>query len=229
MAAAGRFPTPWRCRTTGAVGITSLRCASRIRAASSCSRGRRTAESRGFFIVRPGRPHGRSHPPPASHQHLQCLQQLGRLQLVQLSRPRRLAGASRLLRPSNGRAVRPLGARLCRVGRGRWIRARLLRQFRSRMASRTVGQLPARAQRGARRVLVGSHARPPRSLHRRRGQRRVFQRQLRVLAGAQRGRGPGAGVLEATVQHGPGLRRRRLRRTSRPCGATTSWTGRKTS
>ena len=82
-------------------------------------RGRRTAESRGFFHRPPGWPYGRSYPPPASHQYLQRLQQLGRLQLVQLSRPRRLAGASRLLRPSNGRAVRPLGARLCRVGGSR--------------------------------------------------------------------------------------------------------------
>ena len=150
MAAAGRSPTPWKCRTTGAAGITSFRCGVEDQGGKFVRRGRRTAESRGFFIVRPAGPHERSHPLPASYQYLQRLQQLGRLQLVQLSRPRRLARTSRLLRPSNGRAVRPLGTRLCRVGGRRRIRARLLRQFRSRMASRTVGQLPARAERGAR-------------------------------------------------------------------------------
>ena len=39
MAAAGRFPTPWRCRPPGAAGSTSSRCAPGTRAAGSCGGG----------------------------------------------------------------------------------------------------------------------------------------------------------------------------------------------
>ena len=57
--AAGRFPTPWKCQPTGAVGITSLHCASRTKAASSCNGGgarpRAGAFSSSVLRLSPGR------------------------------------------------------------------------------------------------------------------------------------------------------------------------------
>ena len=81
MAAAGRFPASWRYQTTGAVGITSSRCASKIKAASSCGEG--GARPRAGASSSSARwPHGRPHPPPASYQHLQQPTTTGRLQLL---------------------------------------------------------------------------------------------------------------------------------------------------
>ena len=113
-------------------------------------RGRRTAESRGFFIVRPAGPtDARILLQLATNTYsaynnwggysFYSYHGRGGLQGHRVSFDRPLAGL-----------FDRWELRLCRVGGRRWIRARLLRQFRPRMASRTVGQLPARAERRAR-------------------------------------------------------------------------------
>ena len=80
-------------------------------------RGTRTAEASCYFVLRSATP-GRDaeDPPAARHEHLQRLQQLGRLQPLRLQRSRRNPGPSRLLRTPAGQPVRQLGTALRRVG-----------------------------------------------------------------------------------------------------------------
>ncbi len=68
---------------------------------------------------------------------------------------------------------------------------------------------PDAALRGPRRVLVVGYARDRRTVHRRRWERRVLQRQHVLLAGPVRGRPPAHGRVQVRRRPGPGARHRR--------------------
>ena len=147
-----------------------------------------------FFVVRAdGAGQGREDPAAACDQHLQRLQQLGRVQPLRLPRPAQAsrAAASR----STGRcrrAVRAAGS--CRSSPGpRRTGYALDYAVNSDLEfhPELLEALQAGAERRPRRVLVGADARPPGDVHRRRRQRRLLQRQHLLLAGAQRGRTAG--------------------------------------
>ena len=153
--------------------------------------------------------------------------QLGRLQPLRLPRPAQGPGPARVVRP----AARTRSSRNWELPFVAWaeserLRARLLRQLRPRVP-------PRDCSKHYKLVLSVGHdeywSAPMRdnleSVHRRRRQRRVLQRQHLLLAGPQRGRRPGAGVLEAGVRRRPGTTRPATTSCSPRCGATT-WSSR---
>ena len=89
-------------------------------------RGRRDCRERSLLRGarrRAGQEH--EDPPPTRQQHLQRLQQLGRLQPLRLQRPREKPGQPRVLRPPGRVTVRDLGAALRAMGGAQRLRARL--------------------------------------------------------------------------------------------------------
>ena len=105
-------------------------------------RGRRTAESRGFFIVRPAGPTNARILLQLATNTYSAYNNWGGYSLYSYHGRGGLQGH----RVSFDRPMAGLFDRweldFVEWAERRWIRTRLLRQFRPRMASRTVGQLP---------------------------------------------------------------------------------------
>ena len=152
-------------------------------------------------MLRSGRAgQGREDPPPALHQHLQRLHQLGRLQPLRLPRP----GGK-----VQGRRVsfdRPPASQF-RHWELPFVEWAERNGYALDYASTPTWNSTPSCSKHYKLVLSVGHdeywsapdARQPGEVHRRRRQRRVLQRQHLLLAGAQRGRRPGPGLLEAEL------------------------------
>ena len=210
-AATGRCRIASRFPRTGRAVITTSGCESRDNGGKFVGRNRRTAEVDLFFIVRPAEPgQGRANPASALHQHLQRLQQLGRLQPLRLPRPGQAPGAPRLVQPARSAASSASGS--CRSSPGPSATA-----TRSTTARTATSSFTRSCSSRYKLVLSVGHdeywSAPMRdhleAFIAQGRQRRLLQRQYLLLAGAQRGRRPRADLLEAGVQPGSGLPDRR--------------------
>ena len=169
--------------------------------------GRRQAPRLGVLLRRPPRPPRSRHEDPAAalHQHLQRLQQLGRLQPLRLQRPGQRAGPSRLLRrppasqfktweqpfvawaESNGFTLDYA------VNSDLEFLPELLDPYKLVLSVGHDEYWSAPMRDHLEAFIAG-------------GQRRLLQRQHLLLAGPFRRRRPGPRLLETGVRAGPGFR-----------------------